>query len=50
MIKTRIIKVDSIINQEIIMAITITKTKTVIITIIIMMMMIMRIKICNHIN
>ena len=53
MIKTRKIKVKSIENEEIIMAMTMTKiiiTTTVIMKIIIIIMMIMRIKIGNHIK
>ena len=52
MIKTRIIKVKSIENEEIIIAITLTKIMltTVIMKIIIIIMMTMRIKIRNHIK
>ena len=52
MIKTRIIKVKSIENEEIIMAMTITKIiiATVIMKIIVIIMMVIRIKIRNHKN
>ena len=53
MIKTRIIKVKSIENEETIMAMTMTKITTTVIMkiiIIIMMMRIMRIKIGNRIK
>ena len=51
MIKTRIIQIKSITNEEIIMAITMTKIiTTVILTIIIKIMLRMRIKIGNHIK
>ena len=52
MIKTRIMKVKSIENEEIIMAITLIKIiiTRVIMTLIIRIMMIMRIKIGNHIK
>ena len=47
-VKTRVIKVNSIENEETIMAMTMTKT--VIMKIIIIITMIMRIKIGNHIK
>ena len=52
MIKTRIIKIKSIENEEIIMAMTMTKIiiTTAIMKIIIIIMMIMRIKIGNGIK
>ena len=52
MIKTRILKVKSIENEEIIIAITMTKTiiTTVIMKIIITIMMVMRRKIHNRIK
>ena len=52
MIKTRLIKVKSIENEEIIMAMTMTKIimTTVIMKIIMIIMMIMRIKISNKIK
>ena len=51
MIKTRIIQIKSIKNEEIIMAITMTKIiTTVILTIIIKIMLRMRIKIANPIK
>ena len=48
MIETRLLKVKSIENEEIIMAVTMKKT--IITKIIIIIMMIMRIKIGNHIK
>ena len=52
MIKTRTIKVKSIENEELIIAVTMAKTilTTVIMKIIIIIMMTMRIKICNRIK
>ena len=52
MIKTAMVKVKSIENEEIIMAMTITKIviATVIMKIMIIMMMIMRIKIGNRVK
>ena len=52
MIKTAMVKVKSIENEEIIMAMTITKIiiATVIMKIIIIMMIIMRIKIGNRVK
>ena len=51
MVKTRLIKVKSIENKEIVMAMTMAKIIiTVIIKIIIIIMMIMRIKIGNQIK
>ena len=50
MVKTRLIKVKSIENKEIVMKMTMAKIITVIIKIIIIIMMIMRIKIDNQIK
>ena len=50
MIKTRIIKVNSIENGEIIMAITMMKIITTVVMIIIIITMIMRIQIGNFIK
>ena len=50
MIKTRIIKVKSIGNEEVIMAITKTKTITTVIMTIIIIMMIIRVKVGNCIK
>ena len=50
MIKTRIIKVNSIENGEIIMAITMMKIITTVVMIIIIIIMIMRIQIGNFIK
>ena len=52
MIKTRIMKIKSIENEEIMMVITMTKMiiKTIIMTITIIIMMVIRIKIGNRIK
>ena len=49
MIKTNLIKVKNIENEEIIMAVTLTEIITVLMKIVTMIMMIMRIKIGNSI-
>ena len=49
MLKTNLIKVKNIENEEIIMAVTLTKIITVLMKIVTMIMMIMRIKIGNSI-